>query len=91
MSDLAREVLDVVLEALDIPYGATAGDDEVRDKILDKRLLQLVVSLRALREEPGRDAPWTLAYLREKLAEHPATGYRTWDEARTERREEVNA
>lgn len=86
MSDLAREVLDVVLEALDIPYAATAGDDETRQKILDQRLMQLVVSLRTLRDDPGRDAAWTLAYLREKLAEHPATGYRTWAEARQEER-----
>lgn len=43
--------------------------------------MQLVVSLRTLRDDPGRDAAWTLAYLREKLTEHPAAGYRTWDEA----------
>ncbi|MGI5232834.1 hypothetical protein [Actinoallomurus sp. CA-142502] len=87
MSDLAREVLDVVLDALDIPYAATAGDDEIRAKILDQRLMQLVVSLRALRDDPSRGAAWTLTYLREKLAEYPATGYRTWGEARTECRE----
>jgi hypothetical protein len=81
MSDLAREVIDVVLEALDIPYAATAGDEEIRGEILDQRLMQLVVSLRALRDDPGRDAAWMLAYLRERLAEHPAAGYQTWDEA----------
>lgn len=86
MSDLARALLDVVLDAIDIPYGATAGDEEIRDEILGHRLMQLVVSLRTLRDDPGRDAAWTLGYLREKLAEHPATGYRTWAEARQEER-----
>jgi hypothetical protein len=26
------------------------------------------------------DVTWDTAYLREQLAKHPATGYKTWDE-----------
>jgi hypothetical protein len=34
----------------------------------------------------GRDAgiPWSVGYLREQLAKHPAEGYKTWDQAMAE-------
>jgi hypothetical protein len=88
MSAPYREALEVILEALDIPHAATHGDDEIRDKILDRRLMQTVTTLRAILDDgpdrPDVDVAWNLGYLREKLAEHPATGYRTWDEATAE-------
>jgi hypothetical protein len=87
----AQQLLDalrVVHEALAIPHAATVGDDEVRAKILDQRLGRAVAFLDALFEclEDGRDTmiPWSVGYLRERLAEHPATGYRTWDERTAE-------
>jgi hypothetical protein len=30
------------------------------------------------------DVPWSVAYLRARLAEHPAEGYKTWDERMVE-------
>ncbi len=36
-----------------------------------------------LRDQPA-DLAWSVAYLRERLAEHPPTGYRTWDNVRAE-------
>jgi len=74
------DALTAVREALDIPCAATVGDDEVRAKILDKRLGYAVAMLRGIL---GRDAfpgiPWLVGYLRDQLAKHPAIGYETWD------------
>lgn len=79
---LAMHALRAVLEALDIPNPATVGDGEVHDRILAERVLHTVIFLRGILDD-GRVSPpeWSLDYFREKLAEHPATGYRTWDEA----------
>jgi len=33
-----------------------------------------------LGRDPIADVAWSTAYLRERLAEHPATGYKTWVE-----------
>jgi hypothetical protein len=81
-----RELLDalaVVSEALDIPHAATVGDDETRAKILDERTGHAVAFLGALFERlvDGRDTmiAWSVGYLRDRLAEHPAVGYKTWD------------
>ena len=83
----AAELLDAlgaVREALGIPYAATVGDDETRAKILDERLCHTMTMINSLFEriEDGREAdiPWSVAYLRERLTEHPAEGYKTWDE-----------
>jgi hypothetical protein len=81
---LATHALRAVLEALDIPHPATVGDGEVHDRILGDRVRHTVVFLRALLADLTEDfdrPEWGLKYFREKLAEHPATGYRTWDEA----------
>jgi len=81
----ARELLDAltaVREALDIPHAATVGDDVTRARILDQRLGHTVVMLQGIL---GRDAdvdiPWSIGYLRARLAKHPAEGYKTWPEA----------
>jgi hypothetical protein len=80
----AAELLDAltaVREALDIPHAATVGDDETRAKILDQRTGHAVAMLRGILDrDPVADIPWSVAYLRERLAEHPASGYKTWDE-----------
>jgi hypothetical protein len=79
------DALGVVREALDIPYAATVGGDETRAKILDQRLGHAVGMLRGiLGEDATRDVPWSVGYLRERLADYPATGYRTWDERMAE-------
>jgi hypothetical protein len=75
------DALGAIREAIDIPYAATVGDDETRAKILDQRLGHAVAMLQGiLSDDPIADVSWSVAYLRERLAEHPATGYRTWGE-----------
>lgn len=81
-AELCRDALAAVREALDIPHAATVGDDETRQRILDERLVQVVVTLRAILDDStGADGAWHVGYLREQLAKHPATGYRTWADA----------
>lgn len=79
------DALRAVLEALDIPHPATVGDAEVHDRILLERVMHAVVMLRGVLE-PDRcpDVPWSTAYLRERLAEHPAQGYKTWQQQAAE-------
>jgi hypothetical protein len=75
------EVLRAVREAIDIPHGATVGDQEKRDALLIERIGHVKVMLGSLlSEDSWRDWSWSTAYLRERLAEHPAQGYKTWDE-----------
>jgi hypothetical protein len=85
----AREYLDTltaVREALDIPHSATMGDEETRTAILIERAGHAVVMLNSILhgEHPAPDIPWSVAYLRARLAEHPATGYKTWAERMAE-------
>jgi hypothetical protein len=81
------DALRAVREAIGIPNGATVGDQETRDKILGERLIHTVVMLQnILDEDDGRtvDVPWAVEYLRARLAEHPAEGYKTWAERMAE-------
>jgi hypothetical protein len=82
----ARDVLEAVREAIDIPHAATMGDQEVRTKILIERAGHAVVMLEAVLDgsHPAPDIPWSVSYLRAQLAEHPATGYKTWAECMIE-------
>lgn len=89
LNDETRALLDVVLEAIDIPYAATTGGDETRTRIMGDRVMQLKVSLRRLAEAADRGDRHMdetlaegLAYLRTCLAEHPAAGYVTDRQAR---------
>jgi hypothetical protein len=83
----AVHALRAVLDALGIPSPATIGDGEIHDRILHERVLHAVIFLRgALVEARATPFEWGFDYFREKLAEHPATGYRTWDEAVAETR-----
>jgi hypothetical protein len=79
----ARDVLEAVREALDIPHAATMGDQAIRAKILEHRLGHAVVMLNGILGGTF-DPAWSVVYLRERLAEHPAGGYRTWDERMAE-------
>jgi hypothetical protein len=73
----AREILEAIQEAIDIPHAASAGDEAVRAEILEDRLLQVVTFLHGLLDYQRPDVAWNIAYLREQLAKHPAEGYRT--------------
>ena len=76
-----RELLAAVLAALDIPHPATAGD-EVYERVLSDRISHTVVVLRNLLDEkPLMGIEWTTAYLRDRLADHPPTGYVTCEQA----------
>ncbi|MFC8408528.1 hypothetical protein ACFUG9_33935 [Streptomyces griseoincarnatus] len=81
----ARDLLAVVLEALDIPHPATVGGAEVYQRIRGERATHVVVALRSvLDERPLMGIEWTAGYLREQLAKHPATGYVTVAQAHAE-------
>ena len=77
--EASPEALEAVLEALDIPHAATVGDEERRTAILVERAGHAVVMLRAILHEqhPAPDIAWSVAYLRDRLAEHPSVGYKT--------------
>ena len=85
-ADEALDALRAVREALDIPHAATMGDEEKRTKILLERAGHAVVLLNSILhgEHPAPDAAWSVSYLRARLAEHPATGYKTWNERMAE-------
>ncbi|MGH3263111.1 MAG: hypothetical protein ACRDNS_14060 [Trebonia sp.] len=79
------EALRAVREALDIPRPATVGDGEAHDRILEERVMHAVVMLRSILElDRHPDVPWSTAYLRDRLAEHPAEGYKTWQQRTAE-------
>jgi hypothetical protein len=80
----ARDALAAVLEALDIPHAATVGEEEKRDKILKERIGHTVVMLNSILGGDTFDPAWSIAYLHDRLAEHPATGYKTWQERMAE-------
>jgi hypothetical protein len=85
--DTARAALEAVYEALNIPHPATVGDAEKRAEILATRVMHATVLLRGITEGTTIDLARSVEYLRERLAECPAEGYRTWDEAVAETRE----
>ena len=62
------------------------GHEEIRNRVLLERVGHTVVMLSAILDgehlAPG--VPWSVAYLRARLAEHPAQGYKTWDERMAE-------
>lgn len=79
------DALRAVHEALDLPFAASVGDDAVRAGILDRHLGHAVAMLAGiLGRDTYPDIPWAVAYLRERLAEHPPAGYKTWNERMTE-------
>ncbi|MFE2020150.1 hypothetical protein ACFW9O_19155 [Streptomyces sp. NPDC059499] len=75
--DDVRALLDVVLEAIDIPHPATVGDEETYRAVLERRVSFAVIVARAALAEDPDGIGWNVDYLRTKLAEHPATGYLT--------------
>lgn len=84
LNDETRSVIDAVLEAIDIPYAATVGHDETRARILGQRIMALKVAFKLIADTGDRDADQLgrrLADLRESLADHPAEGYVTDQQA----------
>lgn len=75
-----RRLLEAVYEALSIPYPATIGDDEVYQRILCERAMHAQIALEGVLAR-GDNPEWSAAWLRDRLAEHPATGYRVFGEA----------
>jgi len=80
----ATDALATVYEALDVPHAATVGDQRIRDAILVERAGHARLMLQTVLGRDQHDPVWSIAYLRARLAEHPATGYRTWDERMAE-------
>jgi len=81
--DELLDALRAVREAIAIPHAATTGDDEKRTEILAARVMHAKITLDGLlaADRPSyADAARDVAYLRERLAECPAEGYKTWDE-----------
>ena len=78
----ARDALQAARDALAVPHGATAGDEETRNRILIERAGHALVMLNAILdgEHPAPDVSWSVAYLRDRLDAHPGAGYRTWAE-----------
>src|SRR5437899_12394265 len=88
MAALYRDALVAIREALAIPHAATVGWEEKRQQVLDRRLTHAVVALEGILEASptemlgGRSLiAHQTAYLRDRLAEHPADDYITTAEA----------
>ncbi len=80
----ARDALAAVFEALDVPHGATVADQEARNCILVQRAGHARAMLAGILGGDTFDAVWQVAYLRGRLAEHPAEGYTTWQQRMAE-------
>ncbi|MFJ8081986.1 hypothetical protein ACIQ6Y_15380 [Streptomyces sp. NPDC096205] len=77
-----RDLLAAVLEAIDLPHPATIGGSDVHDRLLSARVVHARIALRSMLDDgPDLGPAWNAAYLRERLAEHPITGYVTVDQA----------
>lgn len=82
MNDDVRDLLTAVLEAIDIPHPATVGGTEAHGRLLNDRAVHARIALRSvLDDKPLMGIEWTTEYLRERLAEHPITGYVTAEQA----------
>ncbi|MFJ8603412.1 hypothetical protein ACIREM_32840 [Streptomyces shenzhenensis] len=76
-----RDLLAAVLEALDIPHPATVGGTEAHDRLLVDRVVHARIALRSVLRGDVLGPEWTARYLRERIAEHPVTGYVTVEQA----------
>jgi hypothetical protein len=77
-----RAALEAVLEALDLPFAATVGHDETRQKLLTDRAMHAVIALRSVLGDDSTFADLAVRHLRDRLTEHPAAGYVTTEQAR---------
>lgn len=82
LSAETRDVIETVHAAIALPYAATTGHERTRAEILGHRLLATKVALESLLDrDSAAELPGILQHLRDTLAEHPATGYVTYDQA----------
>lgn len=83
LSEPVRDLLTAVLEALDLPHPASVGGTEAHDQLLATRASHARIALRSVLDDngTGMGPAWDAQYLRERLAEHPITGYVTADQA----------
>jgi hypothetical protein len=82
LSAETRDVIETVHAAIAIPYAATTAHERTRAEILGHRLLATTVALQSILDRDNTDElPGILQHLRDRLAEHPATGYVTWEQA----------
>jgi hypothetical protein len=76
-----RELLGVVLAAIDIPYPATVGDVARHREVLAERAMHATITLRHVLSCEGTrcpaELPWETAWLQRQLAAHPPAGYKT--------------
>ncbi|MFF9582472.1 hypothetical protein [Streptomyces achromogenes] len=78
-----RDLLTAVLEAIDLPHPATYGGSQVHDRLLAARVMHAKIALRCALGLDGTpmDLRWDVQHLRERLAQHPITGYVTAPQA----------
>ncbi|MER5467187.1 hypothetical protein [Streptomyces sp. NPDC002685] len=80
-----RQLLVAVLEAIDIPHPATFGHQDAYDRLLNDRVMYARLALRSTPGDaelgPAMGPAWDARYLRDRLAQHPITGYVTVDQA----------
>lgn len=80
-----RQLLAAVLEAIDIPHPATYGHQSAHDRLLNDRVMYARLALRSTLGDAELGAvmgpAWDARYLRDRLAQHPVTGYVTVDQA----------
>jgi hypothetical protein len=83
-----RAWLAALLEAIDLPHGATVGDGAARLQALGDRAMYAAIALRnLLREGDPRPLLERLDdeadYLRARLADLPPLTYETWKDAQS--------
>jgi hypothetical protein len=80
-----RDLLAAVLEAINIPHPATYGGQDAHDRLLNDRVMYARLALRSTLDDaelsPAMGPAWDARYLRDRLAQHPVTGYVTVDQA----------
>jgi hypothetical protein len=81
LSSEVHDLLAVMLAAIDIPCPATLADTARHQEVLAKRVMHATITLRHVLGREGTrlsaDLAWETAYLREQLAAHPPSGYKT--------------
>jgi hypothetical protein len=75
-----RDLLAAILEGLDIPHPATAGDTDRYRQVLEDRAMYVRVAIRCvlLQADTPQDIAENTADLRERLAAVPTNSYRPW-------------